>query len=110
PHVTTPTLATLIDAPFDDDDWLFEIKWDGFRALCTIHEDGRVALTSRNGKDFLAQFPSLEGLAASFKERPILVDGEIVALDASGRASFPRMQARIGAQPTRVPFVVFVVL
>jgi bifunctional non-homologous end joining protein LigD len=110
PHVTTPMLATLIDAPFDDDDWLFEIKWDGFRALCTIHDDGHATLTSRNGKDFLAQFPSLEGLASSFTQRPILVDGEIVALDATGRSSFQRLQGRLGAKPPRVTFVVFDVL
>src|SRR5438477_206755 len=63
-------LATLIDAPFDDDDWLFEIKWDGFRALAAIHADGRVELVSRNGKDFAEQFPALADLAKSFRDAP----------------------------------------
>ncbi len=40
PVIRSPMLATLIDAPFDDDDWLFETKWDGFRALCTISARG----------------------------------------------------------------------
>ena len=110
PQVKTPMLATLIDAPFDDEAWLFEIKWDGFRAVCTVREDGTVTLTSRNGKDFLPRFPSLEGLAASFKEAPIVVDGEVVALDAKGRSSFQRLQGVMKATRPRLTFVVFDVM
>jgi bifunctional non-homologous end joining protein LigD len=103
-------LTTLIDAPFDDPDWLFEIKWDGFRALCMIDEDGTIHLTSRNGKDLGPQFPGLAGIAKAFRDAPILVDGEIVALDAHGRSSFQRLQGRMGAKPPPVTFVVFDVL
>ena len=92
PVVQTPMLATLVDEPFDSDDWLFEIKWDGYRALCTVHEDGRVELVSRNGLDFLAQFPELLDLSDAFSSVPIIVDGEIVSLDAQGRSSFQRLQ------------------
>ncbi|MGC8484649.1 MAG: non-homologous end-joining DNA ligase [Candidatus Baltobacteraceae bacterium] len=92
PRIHSPMLATLIDAPFDDDDWLFETKWDGFRALCTIAADGSVRLVSRNGKDFLERFPELGGLHASFHGHSLLLDGEIVALDRYQRSDFQRLQ------------------
>ncbi|MGA8534898.1 MAG: non-homologous end-joining DNA ligase [Candidatus Tumulicola sp.] len=92
PKLKSVMLATLIDAPFDDDDWLFEIKWDGYRAICTVDEAGSLTLTSRNDLDFLARFPELSGLAEAFKSVPIMVDGEIVSLDAEGRSEFQRLQ------------------
>ena len=92
PLIHTPMLATLVDQPFDDDDWLFEIKWDGYRAICTVREDGKISLVSRNGLDFLKQFPELEDLKAAWKTLPIVVDGEIVSLDERGRSSFQRLQ------------------
>jgi bifunctional non-homologous end joining protein LigD len=92
PHLKSPMLATLIDRAFDDPGWLFEIKWDGYRAICTVDESGRVELVSRNGLDLLQRFTGLEGLAESFKSLPIVVDGEIVSLDAKGRSDFQRLQ------------------
>jgi len=92
PNVTQPMLATLVDEPFDDREWLFEIKWDGYRALCKIDERGNLTLRSRNGLDFLKQFGELEHLGGAFASVPILVDGEIVSLDAKGRSSFQRLQ------------------
>jgi bifunctional non-homologous end joining protein LigD len=91
-------LATLVDAPFDDEKWLFEIKWDGFRALCTIDAAGRVDLRSRNDKDLLSKFPELASLGEAFRSLPIVVDGEIVSLDEKGRSSFQRLQNRIESQ------------
>jgi bifunctional non-homologous end joining protein LigD len=85
-------LATLVDEPFDDDDWLFEIKWDGYRAICTVEDDGSMSLVSRNGLDFLKQFPEMEALAGAWKSVPVVVDGEIVSLDERGRSSFQRLQ------------------
>lgn len=107
PRVTTPELATLIDAPFDDDDWLFEVKWDGFRAIATIDADRRVHLASRNGNDLLARFPKLESIGAAFGGLPVVVDGEIVAFDAEGRSSFQRLQNGAGA---KISYAVFDVL
>ncbi|MBV9055633.1 MAG: non-homologous end-joining DNA ligase [Candidatus Eremiobacteraeota bacterium] len=84
-------LATLVDEPFDDPEWLFEIKWDGYRALCTI-EDSQLALVSRNGLDMLVRFPELRELRSAFASLPVVVDGEIVSLDAKGRSAFQRLQ------------------
>src|SRR5579883_919274 len=92
PVVKTPMLATLVDEPFDDDDWLFEIKWDGYRAICTVDEGGAVTLVSRNGLDFLGKFPELQRLQSAWSSLPIVVDGEIVSLDSQGRSSFQRLQ------------------
>ncbi|HEY5256877.1 MAG TPA: DNA ligase D [Candidatus Baltobacteraceae bacterium] len=92
PTIESPMLATVVDAPFDDDDWLFEIKWDGYRAICSVDERGRVTLTSRNGLDLLARFPDLDCLSTAFGSLPVVVDGEIVSLDADGRSSFGRLQ------------------
>ncbi|MBV8355992.1 MAG: non-homologous end-joining DNA ligase [Candidatus Eremiobacteraeota bacterium] len=95
PRIAGPQTATTTDEAFDDPDWLFEIKWDGFRALATIGADGSVKLTSRNNKELLGKFPELADLANAFRSLPIVVDGEIVALDEQGRSSFQRLQNRI---------------
>lgn len=92
PTIEQPMLATLIDEPFDDENWLFEIKWDGYRALCTVYDDGGMTLVSRNGLDLLRKFPELRDLATAFSQLPVLVDGEIVSLDERGRSSFERLQ------------------
>lgn len=92
PNVTSPMLATLVDEPFDDQAWLYEIKWDGYRAICTVDEKGTVTLVSRNGLDFLPQFPELADLAHAFASLPVVIDGEIVSLDDTGRSSFQRLQ------------------
>ena len=95
PHVKTPMLATLADAPFDDDAWLFEVKWDGFRALATVDADGTVDLRSRNGLDLGKRFPQLRSIASGFVRDdggPLLVDGEIVVFDKEGRSSFQALQ------------------
>ncbi len=116
PAIKRPMLATLIDAPFEDKQWLFETKWDGVRAICGI-ERGKVTLTSRNGKDLLVQFPELQSLAAAFHGTPALFDGEIVAFDARKRSSFQRLQSRLNVLPgpnlsglVAVVYVVFDVL
>lgn len=92
PKIKSVELATTIEEPFDDEAWLFEIKWDGYRALCTIDERGKLSLVSRNGLDLLKQFPDMEGLVDAFASVPIVVDGEIVSLDESGRSDFQRLQ------------------
>ncbi len=95
PSVIHPMLATLVDKPFDDDEWLFEIKWDGYRAVAFIQE-GKVRLVSRNQNDLTAEYPELKDLAQSVRARTAILDGEIVALDEQGRSSFSLMQQRSG--------------
>ncbi len=88
-------LATLVDQPFDDDEWLYEIKWDGYRAVAFL-EGGEVRLVSRNQNDLTAAYPELHAIPASVKARTAILDGEIVALDEEGRPSFSLMQQRTG--------------
>jgi len=98
PAIGSPMLATLIDEPFDDRAWLFETKWDGVRALCTVLENGRVSMISRNGHDLLGQFPEFAGLGHVFGGLPAVFDGEIISLDDRGLSSFQRLQARLNRQ------------
>ncbi len=95
PSVIHPMLATLVDKPFDDDEWLFEIKWDGYRAVAFI-ENGGARLVSRNQNDLTGEYPELHGLADQVRARTAILDGEIVALDEQGRSSFSLMQQRTG--------------
>ncbi len=112
PRDPKPMLATLADAPFDDPAWLFELKWDGYRAIATIDADGKVDLRSRNGKDLLGQFGELADLGAAFASLPIVVDGEVVMLDEHGRSSFQALQSRdkrfAKGKPTSAAGVTFV--
>jgi bifunctional non-homologous end joining protein LigD len=91
-------LATAIEKPFDGDDWLFEIKWDGYRAVAFI-EKGRARLVSRNQNELTSRYPELKNLPASVKAESAILDGEVVALDDQGRPSFSLMQQRTGFRP-----------
>jgi bifunctional non-homologous end joining protein LigD len=82
-------------APFSHSDWLFEIKWDGFRSLLRSDDDG-VRLVSRNGNTFKS-FPDLcEGLARDLRSRRCVLDGEIVCLDCEGKPQFADLLFRRG--------------
>jgi len=95
PTSITPMLATSVEKPFDDPAWLFEIKWDGYRAISFI-ADGKVRLVSRNHNDMTGQFSELHDLPKFVKAQSAILDGEIVALDEQGRSSFSLMQQRTG--------------
>jgi bifunctional non-homologous end joining protein LigD len=95
PTVIHPMLATPTENPFDDPAWLFEIKWDGYRAVAFI-TDGKLRLMSRTQNDLTAQFAELHELPKSVKARHAVLDGEIVVLDEQGRSSFSLMQQRTG--------------
>jgi bifunctional non-homologous end joining protein LigD len=98
PATIHPMLAESIDDPFDDNAWLFEIKWDGYRAIAFI-EDGRVRLVSRNQNELTARYPELKDMPEFVKAKSAILDGEVVALDSEGRASFSLMQQRTGFRP-----------
>jgi bifunctional non-homologous end joining protein LigD len=94
PSRVEPMLATLAGQPFSDPNWLFEIKWDGVRALARI-EDGDLALRSRNSIDITKRYPELASLPNTLAAREAILDGEIVALDAQGHSGFERLQERM---------------
>jgi bifunctional non-homologous end joining protein LigD len=98
PSTIHPMLAATATKPFDDPNWLFEIKWDGYRAVAFI-EDGRLRLVSRTQNDLTKQFPELADLPEFVKAKQAILDGEIVALDDQGRPSFSLMQQRTGFRP-----------
>jgi bifunctional non-homologous end joining protein LigD len=85
-----PMLATLTDKPFDDPDWVFETKWDGFRAIA-VAAPGHAALYSRNGNDISCKYPTICAALAKIKHEAVL-DGELVALDEHGRSRFQLLQ------------------
>ncbi|HKX24441.1 MAG TPA: DNA ligase D, partial [Candidatus Saccharimonadales bacterium] len=83
-------LCTLVEEPFDRDDWIFEIKWDGYRAVGTKHGD-ELALYSRNHLDFSGKYtPVVEALREI--KHDVILDGEIVVVDNEGRAHFEWLQ------------------
>src|SRR5467141_1892539 len=112
PSRLEPMLATLADHPFSDPNWLFEIKWDGVRALARI-ENGALALRSRNSIDITKRYPELASLSDALAARQAILDGEIVALDAQGHSNFERLQERMHVRApgenlvTHMPVVYF---
>ena len=98
PQHIHPMLATLVDEAFDDPDWLYEIKWDGYRSVIFFGEDGKrsVRMVSRNQNDQTKDFPELHSITDQLQCQSCIVDGEIVAADETGRASFSLMQQRSG--------------
>lgn len=90
PRVVRPMLATLVDAPFDRPGWIFEPKWDGYRAVATVHK-GSVRLVSRNQKPFEAKYAPVARALESLGHDAVL-DGEIVVVDAAGRSHFQLLQ------------------
>ena len=98
PKALRPMLATLVEAPLESREWLYEVKWDGYRAVAFV-EDGRARLVSRNQNDLTRGFEELAGeLPGRVRARRALLDGEIVALDEQGRSSFSLMQQRTGME------------
>jgi bifunctional non-homologous end joining protein LigD len=97
PPTYQPMMASLTATPFDDEGWLFEVKWDGHRCLANLGRATR--LTSRTARDMTGQFPELIDLHRQLAARNAVVDGEIVALDRDGRPSFERMQDRFHRHP-----------
>ncbi|MDQ4024983.1 MAG: non-homologous end-joining DNA ligase, partial [Actinomycetota bacterium] len=98
PPELTPMLATLVEDPFDSDDWIFELKWDGVRALGVCSDT--TALISRNRNDVTVCYPELHNLHTRLVCLDAIVDGEIVAM-SGGRPSFEKLQSRINLQNPR---------
>ncbi|ACB77581.1 non-homologous end-joining DNA ligase [Opitutus terrae] len=91
PSFIEPMKALLVDAP-PPGEWIYEIKFDGFRAMAFRDRKG-VRLLSRNNKPFAAKFPEIVDAVAALDVKDAVIDGEIVALDDKGRSSFQLLQA-----------------
>ena len=90
PRGVRPMLASTATQPFDHPDWLFEVKWDGYRAIAELRENA-VSLYSRNGISFDRKFSPISVSLGSFGFDAVL-DGEIVVVDSQGRPDFEMLQ------------------
>ena len=90
PHDIKPMLATLLREPFDHPDWIFEVKWDGYRAIAEIRNGG-VSLYSRNRISLNKKFQPIADALRKFRFDSVL-DGEIVVVDDQGRPDFQMLQ------------------
>lgn len=90
PKRLQPMLATLTDAPFDDKEWVFEDKYDGFRVVATI-EGGRATLYSRNGKIISQNYLEVAKALECIKQDAV-IDGELVAIGQDGVSRFQLLQ------------------
>lgn len=91
PAFVAPELATLVDAAPEGGDWIFEMKFDGYRVL-TAAAGEAVRINTRNGHDWTARFPAIAEAAAGLGLDGALIDGEVVVLDAKGRSDFGALQ------------------
>ena len=103
-----PMLATLVDEPFDDPDWVYEVKWDGYRALAFLN-NGDVELSSRNSKSFNDKFYSIYQELEKWKINAVF-DGEIVVLNDRGMADFGALQNWRSEADGELVFYIFDVL
>jgi bifunctional non-homologous end joining protein LigD len=95
PSSITPMLAQIGKGdPPPGDEWLYEIKWDGVRAICYL-EDGKLRMVSRNGNSMDRQYPELSILPHHMKAKQAILDAEIAVLDPAGVPSFELLQRRI---------------
>ncbi len=103
----SPMLATLVDEPFDDPDYIYEIKWDGYRAVANINNN-KVDLYSRNQKDFGRKFESVIQELEKVDDTVIL-DGEIIAYDENGQPGFQSLQKSMETG-ARLEYIIFDIL
>jgi bifunctional non-homologous end joining protein LigD len=105
PRSLDPMKAQLVAEPFDNERWLFEVKWDGIRLISFI-DTGKVSLQTRAGRIVDTEYPQLQAISGLVKAKQAVLDGEIVALDDEGRPSFQLLQNR-DRDPVPLLYVVF---
>lgn len=93
PRFVEPTAAREVQELPDSNEWLYEIKWDGYRALASKHGE-TVQLLSRKNKNLATDFPQVVDAVRDLRAESVLLDGEVVALDEAGKPSFQRLQNR----------------
>ncbi len=107
PSNIKPMKATLVDAPFDDAGWIYEIKWDGYRAIAVV-DKGKADLFSRSNLPF-DQFSPINELLEKWKLNAV-IDGEIVALNEQGNANFGALQNWRNSKNAKLAYFVFDIL
>jgi len=108
PTKLSPMLATLVDKPFDDNEWQFEIKWDGYRTIAFCNKN-KVELKSRNEKSFNEKFYPIYKAVQEWNINAV-VDGEIVVLDENGKSNFGTLQNWRSEADGEIYFYVFDIL
>lgn len=108
PMFVTPIAAVAVNQLHEGEEWLYEVKFDGYRALI-IQDGARVELESRNHKDLTSMYPKIVA-AWNFGADRAVVDREIVALDESGRPAFQALQHRSSHSHHQIVFYAFAVL
>jgi bifunctional non-homologous end joining protein LigD len=100
PQTQPLALAMVVEAPPDGDEWLHEIKHDGYRIVARL-EEGEARLVSRNGKDWTKEFPEIARAVTRLPAGSALLDGEVAAVLPNGKTSFQALQQRgsTGAAP-----------
>ena len=106
PEFLPPQLATLVGGPPAGDEWLHELKFDGYRMLCYLNR-GKARFLSRNGKDWTEKFPNLSRALKNFPAATAILDGEIVIVDKAGRSSFQRLQQSMKNSSSAFIFEIF---
>ena len=102
-----PQLATLVKQPPAGDEWVHELKYDGYRIGCRIRR-GSIALYSRNGKEWTTRFPEIVDAAATLQTTDALIDGEVCMVLSDGRTSFQALQQAFAAERSRDSLTYFV--
>ncbi|MFQ5599674.1 MAG: DNA ligase D [Candidatus Krumholzibacteriia bacterium] len=96
-------LAETADAPFSSPEWLFELKYDGYRVIAARRKDGEPLLRSRNGHDITHVFPDVARALRSLPYADLVLDAELVVLDEGGHPDFQKLQRRARSRrPTDV--------
>lgn len=107
PELIAPQLATLVRLAPAGDEWLHELKFDGYRMVCHL-SGGKARFWSRNGKDWTEKFPNLSVALKNFPADTAILDGEVVIVDKAGRSSFQALQQSMGRGGSgKVPAFVF---
>lgn len=99
PKAIAPQLATLVDAAPESDDWLHEIKFDGYRMMAWL-ENGKAKLMTRNGHDWTARFREQAARLAELPVKKAILDGEMVAMSDNGSTSFRKLQEALSRKQT----------
>ncbi len=106
PAFSAPALATLVDALPEGPDWLFEVKFDGYRALAAASGDN-VRIYTRSGKDWTDRYPAIARAIAALDLDRALLDGEVVAIDQAGRSDFGALQEALSEGRGGLNYFVF---